>query len=260
MNIKLKNKGLISLLLANAILLNQAGCKKSEEYNAGISAPASSICNDLLTEEVIEVIMDSAIEMQKDELKRLRNKLEEVNNNVCSLKEVEIKQKKSDKSKTIKKMEIFQKAKEIGVTKSGWSLIKYDGKKGYVKTKDLSKFGDTYIEVDISEQNMKYYKNNKEKLSTAVVTGKDSTPTVTGLFDVYTKAVDYTMRGIDYTAHADYVLKFYQAYYIHDSNRSYYGGEIYHNNGSHGCVNTPYEKVKQLYNMVDVHTPVLVHK
>lgn len=260
MKIKLRNKKLISLLLVNSILLTQAGCRKSKEYKETPDLIGVCIDKDLASEELIMTIKNTALKTQQKELKRLKNELKPVSNNVCSLNKIEIKEKKNDKSKTIKKMDIYQKAKEIGVTKSGWSLIKYDGIKGYVETKKISRIGNTYIEVDISEQNMKYYENNKEKLSTSVVTGKDSTPTVTGIFDVYAKASDYTMHGVDYTAHADYVLKFYQAYYIHDSNRSYYGGEIYHNNGSHGCVNTPYEKVKKLYNMVDVNTPVLVHK
>ena len=114
---------------------------------------------------------------------------------------------------------------------------------------------------------MKYVKDNKNVLITSVVTGKDATPTVVGKFDVYQKCRDYTMHGYDssgrltYTSHSDYVLKFYKGYYIHDASwRTTFGGNIYKYSGSHGCVNTPYEKVKKLYNITKLHTNVLIHR
>ncbi len=185
---------------------------------------------------------------------------------VCSKKKLTMREKNSKKSDQVRKIGVYQKLKEIGTTKNGWSLVQYKGEEGYVKSKNLANLGRTYIEVDISDQKLRYYKDGKKFLSTNVVTGKDTLPTVTGLFTVYSKNENYTMNGYDpitksrYISFSKYVLKFYKAYYIHDSSRTKFGGDIYKNNGSHGCVNTPYKKVKKLYENTNLNTKVLVHK
>jgi hypothetical protein len=48
---------------------------------------------------------------------------------------------------------------------------------------------------------------------------------------------------------------------IHDADgwRSSYGGEIYKTNGSHGCVNTPYEAAKTIFETISVGTAVVVY-
>ena len=47
---------------------------------------------------------------------------------------------------------------------------------------------------------------------------------------------------------------------LHDAMwRNKFGGEIYINNGSHGCVNTPLEKMRELYDLLEVKMPVVVH-
>ena len=46
---------------------------------------------------------------------------------------------------------------------------------------------------------------------------------------------------------------------IHDASwRSKYGGTIYQTNGSHGCINTPRDAMVQLYESVEVGTPVVM--
>ena len=47
---------------------------------------------------------------------------------------------------------------------------------------------------------------------------------------------------------------------VHDASwRGSFGGEIYHGNGSHGCINMPTSKASVLYHMLPVNTPVIVH-
>ena len=46
---------------------------------------------------------------------------------------------------------------------------------------------------------------------------------------------------------------------IHDASwRKEFGREIYLTDGSHGCINTPLEKVRELYDMVEIGTPVIM--
>lgn len=257
MKLKIRNPRLVAFLLANSILLTTVGCENRKYRERAETVSKLAEWEDENTK-------------QKEAVKL---KTQKVDRNICLKKgKVALKEKPERDSKVIKKITVFQKAKELKRMENGWSLVKYDGIKGYIKTKKVRKefknIGKTYIEIDISDQKMKYYKNNKKVLSTDVVTGKDSTPTVTGIFDIYQKAYNYTMRGYDpitkvltYESHSDYVLKFYEAYYIHDATwRSKFGGDIYKKDGSHGCVNTPYQKVKRLYNEVGLHTPVVVHR
>jgi len=47
---------------------------------------------------------------------------------------------------------------------------------------------------------------------------------------------------------------------MHDASwRSVFGGEIYKNNGSHGCVNMPYEAAKTVYSYIDKTMPIIVY-
>ena len=51
---------------------------------------------------------------------------------------------------------------------------------------------------------------------------------------------------------------------IHDASwRNVYGGEEYKTNGSHGCINTPYDAVSKLYELLNAKqtdvTPVIIY-
>lgn len=247
MKLKIRNPRLLSFLVANAILVLQCGCfheQKSEEVFDPV--PIYQVESPMGPNPNWEQI-------QEDEIKRCSH-------DVCSKKKLAIRVDDSKKSDIIIHIPKYQKFREVGKKKNGYSLVKFHDKEGFVKSKDLLQLGKTYIEVDISDQKLRYYKNGKKFLSTSVVTGKDSTPTVTGLFKVYSKNTNYTMVGTDYRAFSSYVLKFYKSYYIHDANRLEFGGEIYHHSGSHGCVNTPYKKVKKLFEHTKLNTKVLIHK
>lgn len=121
--------------------------------------------------------------------------------------------------------------------------------------------GDTYIEVDMTNQMMYYYEEGELKIETPVVTGNTSlrrgTPSGTNF--VYNKERDRILRGEDYASPVKYWIPVRGAIGIHDASwRSRYGGEIYKTNGSHGCINTPLEKVAELYEMVEIGTPCVM--
>lgn len=121
--------------------------------------------------------------------------------------------------------------------------------------------GDTYIEVDMTNQMMYYYEAGELKIETPVVTGNTSlrrgTPSGTNF--VYNKEMNRILRGEDYASPVKYWIPVRGAIGIHDASwRSRYGGEIYKTNGSHGCINTPLEKVAELYDMVEIGTPCVM--
>jgi hypothetical protein len=131
--------------------------------------------------------------------------------------------------------------------------------KAQVQGKD--DIGDTYIEIDMGEQEMYYYENGVLKLETPVVTGNTSLKrgTPSGVNYVYLKQTDRILRGEGYASHVDFWMPVNGGIGIHDSSwRSKYGGVIYQTNGSHGCINTPRDIMVQLYDMVEVGTPVVM--
>ncbi len=121
--------------------------------------------------------------------------------------------------------------------------------------------GDTYVEVDMGEQMMYYYENGKQKLSTPVVTGNTSRRmgTPSGVNYVYAKQKNRVLRGPGYSSPVDFWMPVKGGIGIHDASwRSRYGGTIYQTNGSHGCINTPRDVMVELYDSVEVGTPVVM--
>lgn len=121
--------------------------------------------------------------------------------------------------------------------------------------------GDTYIEVDMTNQMMYYYEAGELKIETPVVTGNTSLRrgTPSGTNYVYNKQRNRVLRGEDYASPVKYWIPVKGAIGIHDASwRSTYGGQIYIRNGSHGCINTPLEQVSQLYDMVEIGTPCVM--
>lgn len=125
--------------------------------------------------------------------------------------------------------------------------------------------GGTYIEISIKEQHMWFYKNGEYILETDVVTGNDdgyhNTPT--GYYTIWQRQSPAVLVGAGYASPVDYWLAFTRSGCgIHDASwrsASEYGGTTYKGNGSHGCVNTPYSKVRTIYNNVGIGTPVILY-
>ncbi len=121
------------------------------------------------------------------------------------------------------------------------------------------KYKNSYIDISISNQTLNYYEKNKLVLSSPIVTGlNNSTPT--GTYKVLYKSRNVNLRGADYVSFVNFWIAFKgNSYGMHDASwRSSFGGSIYKYNGSHGCVNMPYSKVRDLYNMVAPGTPVYI--
>lgn len=121
--------------------------------------------------------------------------------------------------------------------------------------------GDTYVEVDMGEQMMYYYADGIQKLSTPVVTGNTSRRmgTPSGVNYVYAKQRNRVLRGPGYASPVDFWMPVKGGIGIHDASwRSKYGGTIYQTNGSHGCINTPRDVMVELYDSVEVGTPVVM--
>lgn len=127
----------------------------------------------------------------------------------------------------------------------------------------------TYVEISISEQRMWFYKNGTLLVDTPVVTGNpnkgNGTPSG-GVWRLKDKASPSTLVGrnpdgsIEYETPVNYWMPFNGGVGIHDlTSRTSFGGDIYLYNGSHGCINTPLENARTIYENIEVNTPVVVY-
>lgn len=121
--------------------------------------------------------------------------------------------------------------------------------------------GDTYVEADLGNQHLYYYKDGELVFDTDIVSGctRNGHDTPSMLCYVYFKQRNRTLHGENYTSFVYYWMAIRGAYGIHDATwRNKFGGELYKSSGSHGCLNIPKPKAAELYEILDVGTPVLV--
>lgn len=120
-----------------------------------------------------------------------------------------------------------------------------------------------YVEIDIAAQHMWFYQDNKLVVDTPVVTGnaKKNHDTPKGVFAVWKKERNATLVGEDYKQPVSYWLPIdWTGVGIHDANwRPKFGGDIYKTSGSHGCINTPPDVMKKIYETISEGTPVVVY-
>lgn len=133
----------------------------------------------------------------------------------------------------------------------------------------MPQWGNTFVEVDISSQHAYYYQDGVCIWESPIVSGTASNPeraTPTGLFTLNYKTTDRVLRGPigkngkpTYESHVDYWMPFNGGIGLHDANwRSSFGGNIYLNNGSHGCINLPHDRAQALYGLINKGSVVVV--
>ena len=133
-------------------------------------------------------------------------------------------------------------------------------KKGYGTYSRL--LGNTYADVDFSRQEVRFYRDGVLKFSCSVVTGNqargDATPT--GTYFIMNKLRNVILKGDDYESPVSYWMGITPTGIgFHDASwRKEFGGDIYQTAGSHGCINTPKDKMEELYDMVQIGTPVVM--
>ncbi|MGE9880959.1 peptidoglycan binding domain-containing protein [Blautia obeum] len=129
--------------------------------------------------------------------------------------------------------------------------------------------GSTYAEVDLTAQQMYFIQDGQVVLQSGVVTGNPNrgNGTPQGVYTLAYKALDQTLRGTkkpdgtyEYETPVKYWMPFNGGIGFHDATwQSSFGGSRYLTNGSHGCVNLPYDVAGQLYNLISAGTPVVCH-
>ena len=140
---------------------------------------------------------------------------------------------------------------------SGWLQL---GSQGWVPNEDVrlvrttarpENVGaeDKWIDVDLTNQTVAAYEGDKMVWATLVSTGKEPTPTKTGVFYIYEKKIGEFMAG-GWADHDPYILEevpwtmyFTERYALHGAYWHDQFGEV----RSHGCVNLTPEDAKFLF-------------
>lgn len=130
-------------------------------------------------------------------------------------------------------------------------------------SRGINDIGDTYVEICISQQKMWCYKDGQLVAETNVVTGNASNGYDTPSGSVW--AIDAKKRDADfkqYRVRVTFWLPFNGGVGIHDASwrsAGEYVPSTYLTNGSHGCVNTPYDAAQKIFNAMEIGYPAIVY-
>ncbi len=131
--------------------------------------------------------------------------------------------------------------------------------------------GDTYIELDYTNQHLYYYKAGELMLESKFVSGSinEGWASPDGIYYIkYKDCTDYRdgkrieLSGDDYRSYVDYFIVFARNIGLHDASwrkAKEFGGDTYIDDGSHGCINMPLDTVKALFGMVSKNIPVVAY-
>lgn len=133
---------------------------------------------------------------------------------------------------------------------------------GYISIKSLEYLPKDYIELDLSDQEVKVYNDDELVFRANVVTGKPSTPTDEGYTEILEKTYKRYLVGSDYKVWVEYFFSFnYSGEGYHDASwQPSFGGDAYLYRGSHGCCNMSISNIELMDRYIEVGTKNLVHK
>lgn len=135
-------------------------------------------------------------------------------------------------------------------------------------TTENNGIGDTYIEIDLTNQHLWYYIDGELYVESDLVSGTYTNKgrrTPGGVYLLTYKQRDRVLRGdrrSDGTYSYESPVKFWMPFNggigLHDASwRGKFGGTIYKYSGSHGCINLPYKNAKAIYEKIDKETPIV---
>ena len=272
----LKNK-LLFLSLVSTLGATSIGCSSNSFDNDEVESILETTEEKI--EESITVIPDTTLETEE----KLPDSKEEVMNIIDNGIIESIYYVKNDTTLTIPSFLTESKVEEqVTLPKleclevydilDDTCLVKTNEYIGFTTLENLEELTGTFVVVDISSQEVKLYCNNEVILTTPVVTGKPSTPSDKGLFEIYDISHSRYLIGPNYKSYVDIMMKYNGGEGLHDAqyhthedgfrhgwrDANEFGGDTYLKHGSHGCINMIHDDVITVSDYVDIGTKVLV--
>lgn len=161
---------------------------------------------------------------------------------------------KIDKSKEIREL--------IYNIENGYSVVKEPEYIQKAEVRGEDDIGKTYVEVNITRQHLWFYKDGKLITQGDVVTGnaQKGWKTPNGTYRLNYKQMDAVLRGENYASKVKYWMPFNGNIGLHDASwRGAFGGNIYNNDGTHGCVNLPKYLAKKIFENIEEGVPVICY-
>lgn len=127
---------------------------------------------------------------------------------------------------------------------------------------DGTEFGNKYVEVDLGNQIVYLVENGKVTYQSKCVSGnlRKGRRTPEGIYSITYKQKNAILKGQDYASPVKFWMPFNKGIGLHDASwRNKFGGAIYKNNGSHGCINLPVDSAKVFFDNVETGTPVICY-
>lgn len=129
--------------------------------------------------------------------------------------------------------------------------------------KGSNDIGNSYVEIDLTNQHLYLFKDGNMVLETDFVSGNMSKPdciTPPGVFGLTYKTRNAVLRGANYETPVNYWMPFNGNVGMHDATwRSSFGGTIYLTSGSHGCVNLPLNMAAAIYEYMSTGFPIVCY-
>ena len=130
-------------------------------------------------------------------------------------------------------------------------------------------WGNTFVEIDLTNQQLYLFVNGSVILNAPVVTGKPSAGNATpqGVYSISYCQRNAVLRGpkmpngkYKWESPVSFWMPFNGGIGLHDANwQSSFGGNRYLTHGSHGCVNLQYSVAEKVFANVHAGTPVVCH-
>lgn len=150
----------------------------------------------------------------------------------------------------------------IKSVKSGETISKQPAYSYTAAKEGQMDIGNSYVEMDLSKQHLYLYVDGELIVESDFVSGNASRGwnTPAGVFGLTYKTRNAVLRGDDYETPVSYWMPFNGNIGMHDATwRGSFGGDIYKTNGSHGCINLPYENAKIIYEYMYTGFPVVCY-
>ncbi|MBW4635587.1 MAG: L,D-transpeptidase [Iphinoe sp. HA4291-MV1] len=136
-----------------------------------------------------------------------------------------------------------------------WAQSKSQTIKERIQT--LQKSDQRWIQIKLSSQRLIAWEGGKPVHAFIVSTGKKSTATPTGVFQIQSKYKSARMQGRDYDIpNVPYTMYYSGSYAIHGA----YWHRKFGTPVSHGCINVAPKNAKLLFNWASIGTPVVVQR
>ncbi len=123
--------------------------------------------------------------------------------------------------------------------------------------KTLQQSDQRWIQIDLTTQRLTAWEGGKPVYAIVISSGKKSTPTLTGIFNIQSKQKSSRMKGEDYDVpDVPYTMYYQGNYAIHGA----YWHRKFGTPISHGCVNIAPDHAKWLFQWASLGTPVIIQK